>query len=199
MSSLILNKSADIKTRLFQGFDSLKHLKHVHAALLRLGLDEDTYLLNKESIETYHSMRKEGLSPDSFTFPFLLKACARLFDSKLGMKLHGLVVKAGCESDAFVNTSLVSLYGKCGFVDYAFKVFDDIPEKNVASWTAIISGYIGIGKCREAIDMFRRLLGMGLRPDSFSLVRVLAACTRIGDLRSGEWIDDYITEIGMRL
>ena len=240
MSSLILHKSADIKTRLFQGFNSLKHLKHVHAALLRLGLDEDSYLLNKvlrfsfnfgntnyshrifhqtkepniflfntmihglvlndsfqESIEIYHSMRKEGLSPDSFTFPFLLKACARLLDSKLGIKLHGLVVKAGCESDAFVNTSLVSLYGKCGFIDNAFKVFDDIPEKNVAAWTAIISGYTGVGKCREAIDMFRRLLNMGLRPDSFSLVRVLAACTRIGDLRSGEWIDDYITKIGM--
>lgn len=151
----------------------------------------------QESIEIYHSMRKEGLSPDSFTFPFLLKACARLLDSKLGIKLHGLVVKAGCESDAFVNTSLVSLYGKCGFIDNAFKVFDDIPEKNVAAWTAIISGYTGVGKCREAIDMFRRLLDMGLRPDSFSLVRVLAACTRIGDLRSGEWIDDYITKIGM--
>jgi len=151
----------------------------------------------QESIEIYHSMRKEGLSPDSFTFPFLLKACARLLDSKLGIKLHGLVVKAGCESDAFVNTSLVSLYGKCGFIDNAFKVFDDIPEKNVAAWTAIISGYIGVGKCREAIDMFRRLLDMGLRPDSFSLVRVMAACTRIGDLRSGEWIDDYITKIGM--
>jgi len=151
----------------------------------------------QESIEIYHSMRKEGFSPDSFTFPFLLKACARLLDSKLGIKLHGLVVKAGCESDAFVNTSLVSLYGKCGFIDNAFKVFDDIPEKNVAAWTAIISGYIGVGKCREAIDMFRRLLDMGLRPDSFSLVRVLAACTRIGDLRSGEWIDDYITKIGM--
>ncbi|KAH8505919.1 hypothetical protein H0E87_012938 [Populus deltoides] len=151
----------------------------------------------QESIEIYHSMRKEGLSPDCFTFPFLLKACARLLDSKLGIKLHGLVVKAGCESDAFVNTSLVSLYGKCGFIDNAFKVFDDIPEKNVAAWTAIISGYIGVGKCREAINMFRRLLDMGLRPDSFSLVRVLAACTRIGDLRSGEWIDDYITKIGM--
>ncbi|KAJ6993086.1 pentatricopeptide repeat-containing protein [Populus alba x Populus x berolinensis] len=151
----------------------------------------------QESIEIYHSMRKKGLSPDSFTFPFLLKACARLLDSKLGIKLHGLVVKAGCESDAFVNTSLVSLYGKCGFIDNAFKVFDDIPEKNVAAWTAIISGYTGVGKCREAIDMFRRLLDMGLRPDSFSLVRVLAACTRIGDLRSGEWIDDYITKIGM--
>ena len=47
MSSLILHKSAGIKTRLFQGFNSLKHLKHVHAALLRLDLDEDTYFPDK--------------------------------------------------------------------------------------------------------------------------------------------------------
>jgi pentatricopeptide repeat protein len=240
MSSLIVTKSAGIKNRLIQGFSCLKHLKHIHAALLRLGLDEDTYLLNKvlrfsfnfgntnysfrildqtkepniflfntmirglvlndcfqESIEIYHSMRKEGLSPDSFTFPFVLKACARVLDSELGVKMHSLVVKAGCEADAFVKISLINLYAKCGFIDNAFKVFDDIPDKNFASWTATISGYVGVGKCREAIDMFRRLLEMGLRPDSFSLVEVLSACKRTGDLRSGEWIDEYITENGM--
>ncbi|KAJ6755616.1 PENTATRICOPEPTIDE REPEAT-CONTAINING PROTEIN-RELATED [Salix purpurea] len=240
MSSLIVTKSADIRNRLIQGFSSLKHLKHIHAALLRLGLDEDTYLLNQvlrfsfnfgntsysyrllyqtkepniflfntmirglvlnycfqESIEVYHSMRKEGLSPDSFTFPFVLKACARVLDSELGLKMHSLVVKAGCEADVFVNISLVNLYAKCGFIDNAFKVFDDIPEKNFASWTATISGYVGVGKCKEAIEMFRRLLEKGLRPDSFSLVEVLSACKRTGDLRSGEWIDEYITEIGM--
>ncbi|KAI9380633.1 hypothetical protein POPTR_016G128900v4 [Populus trichocarpa] len=240
MSSLIVTKSAGIKNRLIQGFSCLKHLKHIHAALLRLGLDEDTYLLNKvlrfsfnfgntnysfrildqtkepniflfntmirglvlndcfqESIEIYHSMRKEGLSPDSFTFPFVLKACARVLDSELGVKMHSLVVKAGCEADAFVKISLINLYTKCGFIDNAFKVFDDIPDKNFASWTATISGYVGVGKCREAIDMFRRLLEMGLRPDSFSLVEVLSACKRTGDLRSGEWIDEYITENGM--
>ncbi|KAF9665319.1 hypothetical protein SADUNF_Sadunf16G0110400 [Salix dunnii] len=240
MSSLIVTKSADIKNRLILGFSSLKHLKHIHAALLRLGLDEDTYLLNRvlrfsfnfgntrysyrllyqtkepnnflfntmirglvlndcfqESIEVYHSMRKEGLYPDSFTFPFVLKACARVLDSDLGFKMHSLVVKAGCEADVFVNISLVNLYAKCGFIDNAFKVFDDIPEKNFASWTATISGYVGVGRCREAIDIFRRLLEKGLRPDSFSLVEVLSACKRTGDLRSGEWIDEYIKEIGM--
>ncbi|KAG5253487.1 pentatricopeptide repeat-containing family protein [Salix suchowensis] len=233
MSSLIVTKSADIRNRLIQGFSYLKHLKHIHAALLRLGLDEDTYLLNQvlrfsfnfgntsysyrllyqtkepniflfntmirglvlnycfqESIEVYHSMRKEGLSPDSFTFPFVLKACARVLDSELGLKMHSLVVKAGCEADVFVNISLVNLYAKCGFIDNAFKVFDDIPEKNFASWTATISGYVGVGKCKEAIEMFRRLLDKGLRPDSFILVEVLSACKRTGDLRSGEWIDE---------
>ncbi|KAJ6750441.1 hypothetical protein OIU85_001019 [Salix viminalis] len=240
MSSLIVTKSADIRNRLIQGFSSLKHLKHIHAALLRLGLDEDTYLLNQvlrfsfnfgntsysyrllyqtkepniflfntmirglvlndcfqESIEVYHSMRREGLSPDSFTFPFVLKACARVLDSELAFKMHSLVLKAGCEADVFVNISLVNLYAKCGFIDNAFKVFDGITEKNFASWTATISGYVGVGKCKEAIEMFRRLLEKGLRPDSFILVEVLSACKQTGDLRSGEWIDEYITEIGM--
>ncbi|KAJ9185441.1 hypothetical protein P3X46_005079 [Hevea brasiliensis] len=239
-TSLSLSKALDLKKRLLQGCDSLKQLQHVHAVLLRLGLDQDNYLLNMilrfsfdfgdtsytrflfnqikqpniflwntmirglvsndcftESIEFYHSMRREGFLPNNFTFPFVLKACARLSHFQLGIILHAFVVKVGFDSDVFINTSLVSLYVKCGYLEHAFRVFDDIPDKNIVSWTAIISGYIGVGKCREAIDMFRRLLEMGLRPDSFTLVRVLSACVQIGDTESGDWIDRYITGIGM--
>lgn len=230
----------EIKKTLLQGFNSFKQLKHVHARLLRLGLDQNNYLLNmimrygldfgntdytrlvfdqtKEpniflwntmirglvsndcldvAIEYYGFMRREGFLPNSFTFPFVLKACARLLDFQLGIKIHTLVVKAGFDCDVYVKTSLVCLYASCGYLGHAHKAFDDIPEKNVVSWTAIISGYIGVGQFREAIDMFRMLLEMGLRPDSYTLVRVLSACTQLGDLRSGEWIDGYITEIGM--
>lgn len=142
-------------------------------------------------------MRSEGFLPNSFTFPFVLKACARLLDVQLGVKIHTLVVKSGFDYDVYVKTSLLCLYASCGYLGHAHKVFDDIPEKNVVSWTAIISGYIGVGQYREAIDMFGVLVEMGLRPDSFTIVRVLFACTQLGDLRSGEWIDDYMTEIGM--
>ncbi|CAN0879606.1 Putative pentatricopeptide repeat-containing protein At3g08820 [Linum grandiflorum] len=150
-----------------------------------------------DAIAFYASMRREGFSPTGFTFPFVVKACARSLDFESGLKLHTQVVKFGFVSDVFVNTSLVSLYAKCGRIDDAFKVFDDIPDKNVVSWTAIISGFIGVGKFREAIDMFKRLLEMGISPDSFSLVRVLSACSQVGDLKTGEWIDRYISQIGM--
>ncbi|KAF7845253.1 putative pentatricopeptide repeat-containing protein [Senna tora] len=231
----------ELKRRLSQCFNSLKHLKHVHARILRLRLNQDNYLLNMilrssldfgniqytklvfqqvhqpniylwntvirgmvsnecffDAIELYGSMRKAGIIPDNFTFPFVLKACARLSDFHLGVKLHSLVVKTGLDYDVFVKTSLVCLYAKCGYLPDARKVFDDIPEKNVVSWTAIICGYIGSGHFEEAINLFRRLLEMGLRPDSFTLVRVLSACTQLGDLNSGEWIDRYITENGMQ-
>ncbi|PRQ42750.1 putative tetratricopeptide-like helical domain, DYW domain-containing protein [Rosa chinensis] len=151
----------------------------------------------EDAVRFYGSMRNEGFFPDSYTFPFVLKACARRLDLQLGLKIHTLVVKTGFDFDVYVKTSLLFLYAKCGYMEHARKVFDDLPEKNVVSWTAVVSGYIGAGKYREAIDTFLRLLEMGLRPDSLSLVRALSACSQLGDLRSGEWIDNYITEIGM--
>ncbi|KAG2669397.1 hypothetical protein I3760_14G033000 [Carya illinoinensis] len=233
-------KVLEIKKTLLQGFNSFKHLKHVHARILRLGLDQDNYLLNMvlrrglhlgethytrivfdqarepniflwntmvrglvsndcfhDTIEYYCMMRREGFLPNCFTFPFVLKACARLLDFQLGVKIHTLVVKEGFDDDVYVKTSLLCSYASCGYMGHARKIFDDIPEKNVVCWTALISGYISVGQYGEAIDMFRMLLEMGLQPDSFTIVKVLSACTQLGDLRSGAWIDGYMAEIGM--
>ncbi|PHT62532.1 hypothetical protein T459_33653 [Capsicum annuum] len=76
----------------------------------------------------------------------------------------------------------------CALLDDAQKIFDDMHEdlKNVVSWTAIMSGYIGVGKFRKVIELSRRSLEMGLRPDSFSILRILLACIRVGDVIAGE-------------
>ncbi|CAI9097736.1 OLC1v1034212C1 [Oldenlandia corymbosa var. corymbosa] len=230
----------EIKAALFQGFNSLNHLKHVHGRLLRNGLDQNNYLLNlllqssfkfrnpsytklifhqarqpniflwntiirgfvsrdyfHEAVEFFYSMREQGTLPNSYTFPFLLKAATRLVDFELGYKLHTLVVKVGLDYDVFVNTGLVCLYVKCSCLTDAEKLFDDIPEKNATSWTAIISGYIELRKYGKAIDLFWRSFSLGLRPDSFTLVRVLSACTLSGDLTSGEQVHKYWLESGM--
>nr|GEY64589.1 D-alanine--D-alanine ligase family [Tanacetum cinerariifolium] len=86
--------------------------------------------------------------------------------------------------DEFVITGLVCFYAKCGRLDDASKLFDEMPHKNAVSWGAILAGYMELGKFLEAVEVFRRFLGMGLRPDSFTIVRVLSACAKLGDLRS---------------
>ncbi|OMO50652.1 hypothetical protein CCACVL1_30327 [Corchorus capsularis] len=236
-----VSKVTEIKRRILEGFTSIKHLRHVHAALFRFGLHQDNYLLNLilkasfhfgdqtkysclifnhtqqpniflwntmiqglvanncflHATQFYASMRTQSLLPNNSTFPSVLKACARLLDFQLGIRIHALIVKLGFDRDVFVNTSLLCLYVKCGYLDLAHKVFDDIPEKNVVSWTAMISGYIDAGQYGEAVDMFHKLLDKGLRPDSFSLVRVISACTHLGDLNSGELIDECITRFGL--
>ncbi|XP_030538659.1 putative pentatricopeptide repeat-containing protein At3g08820 [Rhodamnia argentea] len=151
----------------------------------------------REAADFYRSMRRDGLLPDYFTIPFALKACARLSDFRLGRRMHALVVKMGVGCDIYVQTGLLCFYTKCGYVEDAYKVFDDIPDKNVVSWTAMITGYIEFEKFGEAVAMFGRMLEMGLRPDCLTLVKVVSACSRIGNVRSGEWIHRYVTNSGM--
>ncbi|XP_004487108.1 putative pentatricopeptide repeat-containing protein At3g08820 [Cicer arietinum] len=139
-----------------------------------------------DAVQLYSSMHKASLIPDNFTFPFVLKACARLNLFQLGIAIHSLVIKTGFDYDVFVKTNIVCFYSKCGFLTDARKVFDDIRDKNVVSWTAIIGG-----------ELFRGLLEMGLRPDGFVIVRVLRACARLGDLESGRWIDWCMSECGL--
>ncbi|CAJ1847882.1 unnamed protein product [Sphenostylis stenocarpa] len=145
------------------------------------------------SNEDFHDARST-FAPNNFTFPFVLKACARLKNTHLGLTLHSLVIKIGFKSDVFVNTGLICFFSKNGFLSHARQVFDEIPDKNVVSWTAIICGYVEFGYCEEDVGLFRGLLEMGLRPDNFTLVRVLYACSKVGDLASGRWIDGYMRE-----
>nr|XP_043622217.1 putative pentatricopeptide repeat-containing protein At3g08820 [Erigeron canadensis] len=142
-----------------------------------------------ESIETFYSMRVIGFLPNSFTFPFVLKACGKVLDLNLGVNLHTLMVKVGFDVD--MRTGLVCCYAKCGRLDYACKVFDEMPEKNVVCLGAIVGGYVDAGRYNDAVAVFKRLVmgGTGLRPDSFVIVRVLSACSKVGDLENVEWLD----------
>ncbi|KAL0452138.1 UNVERIFIED_CONTAM: putative pentatricopeptide repeat-containing protein [Sesamum latifolium] len=150
-----------------------------------------------QAIDFFYLMRKEGFLPNNFTFPFVLKSCSRNLDFGLGAKVHSLVVKVGYDGDVFVTTGLVGFYSRLERLEDAQKMFDDSPEKNVVSWTAIMGGYIGAGRFREVVDLFRKSLAMGLRPDSYTLVRVLSACGQLGDLGAGQWIHKYVLDIGM--
>ncbi|KAL3650247.1 hypothetical protein CASFOL_006650 [Castilleja foliolosa] len=150
-----------------------------------------------QAIKFFYSMRRVGFLPNNLTFPFVLKSCTRNMDFDLGVKVHSLAVKMGFDTDGFVKTGLVGFYSKLEKLEDARKVFDDIPEKNVVSLTAMMSGYIGGRRFREAVDLFRESLETSLRPDSYVLVRALSACSKLGDLGAGSWIHKYVLDIGM--
>ncbi|KMZ64679.1 Pentatricopeptide repeat protein [Zostera marina] len=181
----------------FSIFDSIAspNLHHWNT-MIRGFTSNDCFL---DVTDFYHRMRQDGLFPNDFTFPFVLKACTRLLDVDLGTKIHTQVVKSGFSANPFVKTGLVSLYAKSGCLSSAQNLFDEMGERetNVVSWTAIISGYIEQGNVREALVMFRNFLHIGLKPDSFVLVKLLTACSRMGDLEGGDWICRYIESMDL--
>ncbi|MBI1572500.1 hypothetical protein IOK37_27345, partial [Escherichia coli] len=80
--------------------------------------------------------------PVSFTFTALLKACAATLDADLGRQIHGQTITiGGFASDLYVGNTMIDMYVKCGFLDCGRKVFDEMPDRDVISWTSLIVGY----------------------------------------------------------
>eukprot|EP00250_Pteridium_aquilinum_P019897 c24620_g2_i5 orf=1-246(+) len=80
------------------------------------------------------------------------------------------------------------MYAKCGAIEIAQEVFDELPAWDVASWNALIGGYAQHGFDEEALSCFERMQGKGLSPDSVTFVCILKACGNIGAANKGEQI-----------
>ncbi|KAJ4842571.1 hypothetical protein Tsubulata_038308, partial [Turnera subulata] len=102
----------------------------------------------------YHEMLVRGVPSDNFTYPALLKACARLKALEEAIQIHGHVFKLGLEEDLFVQNSLISMYGKCGKIELSCSVFEQMEQRDVASWSAIISAHASVGIWCECLMLF---------------------------------------------
>ena len=93
--------------------------------------------------------RAAGALPNCFTFPMVVKSCGKVNAVREGKEVHCVVVKYGFMSNPFVGTALVDLYSSWGSIEDAYKVFAEIPDRNVVAWTCIIVAYIS---CRDMVS-----------------------------------------------
>ncbi|XP_076947854.1 pentatricopeptide repeat-containing protein At4g18520, chloroplastic-like [Bidens hawaiensis] len=129
-----------------------------------------------EALEFLKEMVGEGVIPNPFTFSSALKACAKLENIWQGKLLHSSISKSPALSNVFVGSALINMYSKCGYVDEAVEVFDNMPEKNLVSWKAMIVGYAKNGLCREAMKLMYQMEAEGIEVDDYILATVLSAC-----------------------
>eukprot|EP01018_Ginkgo_biloba_P026381 Gb_16448 [translate_table: standard] len=150
----------------------------------------------EEALALYYQMLREGIQPDNFTFPFVLKACGRLSALPKGEEIHDHIIRSGFESDVFVGNSLVAMYAKCGSMDCAREVFDKMLKTDVVSWNTIIVGYIQNGYAHEALTLFKQMQLADMTPNLVTMVSAIQSCAHLGALKQGKWIHDYIISSG---
>ncbi|XP_022967226.1 pentatricopeptide repeat-containing protein At5g48910-like [Cucurbita maxima] len=149
------------------------------------------------SLSYFSSMRCNGVPCDHFTFPFVLKACARL---QTDLHLHSLIVKYGLDSDIFVQNSLMSVYGCCGSVEIAVKVFDEMSERDSVSWSTIIVSFVNNGYASEALALFKAMqLEDKVVPDEVTMLSVISAVSHLGALELGRWVRMFIDKLGLEI
>ncbi|XP_057780162.1 pentatricopeptide repeat-containing protein At4g20770-like [Salvia miltiorrhiza] len=123
------------------------------------------------------SMLLNGFVPTRFTLASVLSACGGLGNVECGREYHGLATKLGLSANLYVGNALLGMYMKCVSIEDAIMVFEDLPEHNEVSFTAMMEGLVGADRMDEAFDMFR-LMHRERIIDCVSLSSVLSVCSK---------------------
>lgn len=149
----------------------------------------------EHALVIFSKMREEGCMPNQFTFSTVLDICASLCLLEYGQQVHGLLCKAGLDTDKCTESALVDMYAKCGSVSYARKAFERILDPDTVSWTAIISGYAQHGLADDAFQLFRRMEQSGIEVNAVTLLCIIFACSHQGMVDEGlyyfQQMEDY--------
>ncbi|XP_057967219.1 pentatricopeptide repeat-containing protein At4g32430, mitochondrial [Malania oleifera] len=134
-------------------------------------------------------MNRIGVVFDAVTYTTVLALCSDQEEFLFGFQLHSLILKCGLDCEIFVGNALITMYSRSGCLLEARRVFDGMPNRDVVSWNAIISGYTQEGYCaQEAILAFIEMVRDGMRLDHVSFTSAVSACGHERNLNLGKQV-----------
>lgn len=141
-----------------------------------------------EAFKLFKKMEHEGVKPDEVTFVSILKACAGLGGIERGRQIHIHLLMSGIKQNLHVENALVGMYAKCGSIEDAREMFENMSTRDIVSWNAMITGYAQHGNGEDALRFFLRMECEGVEPDAVTFVCILRACASLAALEKGKEI-----------
>lgn len=138
-----------------------------------------------ETFALFRRMQAEKWELDKYLAASMLAACTGLGALEQGEWIHGYIKKSGIELDSKLATTIIDMYCKCGCLEKAFEVFNELPHKGISSWNCMIGGLAMHGKGDAAIRLFKEMQREGVAPDSITFVNLLSACAHSGLVEEG--------------
>ncbi|KAG0499830.1 hypothetical protein HPP92_004521 [Vanilla planifolia] len=145
-------------------------------------------------------LRRAGAKPDHYTFPLVLKACGELSSFRGGTVVHALVCSSAFDANVFVCNALVAMYSRCGALDDACQVFEEITSRGIddaISWNSVVAAHVKGGSPLRALNMFAEMASVFSdrnrvqRSDVISLVNILPACAALRALPQAREIHGF--------
>ncbi|XP_057445827.1 pentatricopeptide repeat-containing protein At4g13650 isoform X2 [Lotus japonicus] len=141
-----------------------------------------------ESFKIFAQMQIDGILPNQFTYPSILRTCTSFGALDLGEQIHTQVVKTGFQFNMYVSSVLIDMYAKHGKLDTALEILRRHKENDVVSWTAMIAGYAKQDKFLEALKLFKEMQDQGIQSDNIGFASAISACAGIQALDQGRQI-----------
>ncbi|KAI3742765.1 hypothetical protein L1987_60460 [Smallanthus sonchifolius] len=139
----------------------------------------------KDAIELFTRMEEERLCPNEVTVVAVLAACFDLCALDLGKRIHEFSNQSGFKQNVRVCNTLLDMYIKCGCLEAACGVFEEMEDRTVVSWSAMIQGLAINGKGEEALTLFSKMIQSQIKPNGVTFIGLLHACSHMGMVNAG--------------
>ncbi|KAK9156140.1 hypothetical protein Sjap_003620 [Stephania japonica] len=144
-------------------------------------------------VETFSKMRELGVELNVYSFSCFIKSLAGAAAVGEGLKVHGLLIKNGFQSGSIIiQTSLIDFYFKCGKVKLARQVFDEMPERDVVVWGAVIAGFAHNGLYWEVLECLKKMRFEGVGVNSVIVTSVLPVIGELKVRNLGREVHGYV-------
>ncbi|XP_077242865.1 tetratricopeptide repeat (TPR)-like superfamily protein [Tasmannia lanceolata] len=147
----------------------------------------------------YFKMLGGGVSPDRYTFPYVIKACYSLYAVTLGRFIHGTIEMMGLEMDVFVGSSLIKMYAENDCISEARRVFDNMPQRDSVLWNVMVNGYVKNRDFNEALGLFWAMRRSETQPNSVTFACILSVCASEAKLEYGAQLHGLAIRCGIDL
>ncbi|KAF8053003.1 hypothetical protein N665_1477s0010 [Sinapis alba] len=143
-------------------------------------------------LRVFREILRSSLNLDNYTLPIMIRVCREKRDVVVGRVIHEVALKSGMDLDCYVCAALVDMYAKCGEIGDACKLFDEMPKRDLVTWTVMIGACADSGRPDESWVLFERMRNEGIVPDRAAVVTIVNACAKLGALHKAVVLHDYI-------
>uniref|UniRef100_A0A2C9UY04 Pentacotripeptide-repeat region of PRORP domain-containing protein n=1 Tax=Manihot esculenta TaxID=3983 RepID=A0A2C9UY04_MANES len=149
------------------------------------------------ALQLFNQMREADIVPDRYVLSSVLSACSTLKFVQGGKQIHSYVLRVGIQMDVSLVNVLINFYAKSGKIQNARKLFDQMVDRDVISWTTMIAGYMQNSFDGEAVKLFVEMTRLGRKPDGFACTSILTSCGSLEDLMLGKQIHAYSIKVNL--
>ncbi|XP_028114169.1 pentatricopeptide repeat-containing protein At2g13600-like [Camellia sinensis] len=151
--------------------------------------------LYPDAVSLFPQMCSQGIEPSGYLIASLMAACSRSMNMVCeGFQILGFVLKLGLLWDVFVGTALLHFYGVYRFLSSAKRLFEEMPETNVVSWSSLMVAYLDIGDSREVLNIYQQMRQVGCNQNTFTTI--FSSCGLLEDELLGHQVLAHVIKTG---
>ncbi|KAF4351029.1 hypothetical protein G4B88_028829 [Cannabis sativa] len=153
------------------------------------------------ALNLFGEMQDSKVEATEVTLISILGACAKTGALDIGTEIHVSLVKKCYKVEGYLGNALVDMYAKCGKLNSAREVFDELKMKPVSCWNAMIVGLAVHGGSEEALELFAEMENRldEVRPNRVTFIGVLIACRHKGLVEEGrQYFDRMIQQYNIK-